>query len=110
MAKKKKKDIPSRQELVGLINTTTAALLAMADGVRLDPNKVDLIPLLKAERNKAFQEAFECVKTHMKTLESSPSYKEDREKGDHHLYGQINLLRCVMQDIDAKMTGVRKWS
>ena len=60
----------------------------------------ELQRLLKAERNKALQEAIDVCEM----------WKKDCEKEKElHAYGKVNILGLCIQRIEEKITGVRRW-
>lgn len=69
---------------------------------------VDIAHLLKAERNKALQEAIDVCEMWKKECNADLD-REKKEKGTLTGYGKVNILNLCIQRIEEKITGVRRW-
>lgn len=76
-----------------------------------DPESIkasDIAHLLKAERNKALQEAIDVCEMWKKECKLDLD-REQKEYGTMYGFGKINILSLCVQRIEEKITGVRRW-
>lgn len=69
--------------------------------------RMDITHLLKAERNKALQEAIDVC--NMWKAEEEINFQRESKQGNLTSFGKINLLNLCIQRIEEKITGVRRW-